>query len=249
MKEPNRDQRPADAAEQGDQIHIIGPLQLQNELLAAALTETTGQPCVCDAEATLEETIELKRGQRGPVLWDCGHESTDALLSRIFHAGSLEDVFLVLFNVSQENKIEDQCVKKGVRGFFYKNENIGIFKKGIHAVLRGEFWVSRKVLSRCLLEKKCSPEFPEEKPSLLTPREKEILAMIASGISKDDIADGLGISPNTVKTHTHNIYQKINVPNRVKAALWANRNLHRRPYGVGAVHGYATMAAAAMPSS
>ena len=59
----------------------------------------------------------------------------------------------------------------------------------------------------------------------LTPREREILEQIAQGASNRQIADGLYISPHTVKTHLHNIFQKIDVTGRLQAALWAAKHL------------------------
>jgi DNA-binding CsgD family transcriptional regulator len=59
----------------------------------------------------------------------------------------------------------------------------------------------------------------------LTPREVEILAMVAVGAKNEEIAEKLYISPHTVKTHIYNIFKKIDVPNRLQAALWAASNL------------------------
>jgi DNA-binding NarL/FixJ family response regulator len=52
----------------------------------------------------------------------------------------------------------------------------------------------------------------------LTPREKEVLCLIASGLSNKEIADSLAIAPNTVKNHVHNLLEKLNVSSRHEAA-------------------------------
>ncbi|PIE60977.1 MAG: hypothetical protein CSA29_05670 [Desulfobacterales bacterium] len=59
----------------------------------------------------------------------------------------------------------------------------------------------------------------------LTARQKEILGFIARGYSNRDIAEELFISPLTVKTHLQNIFTKINVKQRLQAALWAAKHL------------------------
>lgn len=78
-------------------------------------------------------------------------------------------------------------------------------------------------------DKDCEFQYVSEEAngdaSGLTRREREILDLIASGFSNQQIADELFISPHTVKTHLHNIFKKINVKRRLQAALWAAENL------------------------
>ena len=67
--------------------------------------------------------------------------------------------------------------------------------------------------------------FSNKVKDLLTQREIEILSLIAVGAKNEDIAEKLFISTHAVKRHIHNILKKINVANRLQAALWAAKNL------------------------
>lgn len=58
-------------------------------------------------------------------------------------------------------------------------------------------------------------------PAGLTPREVEVLALIATGMTNAEIAEKLFISPHTVKNHVSNIYKKIHAEDRTQIALWA----------------------------
>jgi len=80
-------------------------------------------------------------------------------------------------------------------------------------------------MSKYILKYKGQSGLPKGDTTGLTPREMEILAMVAAGAKNEAIADKLCISPHTVKTHVYNIFKKIDVPNRLQAALWAAKNL------------------------
>lgn len=61
-------------------------------------------------------------------------------------------------------------------------------------------------------------------PSTLTPREFDVVRLVATGMSNQQIADALGITERTVRQHMFNVMQKLDVDNRVKVALWTLRN-------------------------
>jgi DNA-binding CsgD family transcriptional regulator len=64
----------------------------------------------------------------------------------------------------------------------------------------------------------------DEVPARLTPREKEVLRLMAQGFSNKEIASILNISFDTAKTHVRNIFSKLNVTDRTQAAVWAVSN-------------------------
>lgn len=57
----------------------------------------------------------------------------------------------------------------------------------------------------------------------LSVREREVLTLIAQGLTNDEIARELFISPHTVKNHVSRIYQKVGIDDRTKVAIWAVR--------------------------
>jgi DNA-binding NarL/FixJ family response regulator len=140
-------------------------------------------------------------------------------------AGLNSQSLLALFNVNPNLGIYKEAITRGVRGIFFENESPQILSKGVQAILEGELWFSRDILAKCLLETGDAAKDHQETQPRLTSREKEILIMVASGHTNGKIAEELCVSPHTIKTHIYNIFKKINVPNRLQAALWATKNL------------------------
>jgi DNA-binding NarL/FixJ family response regulator len=209
------------------QVHIIGPLKFQNKLMAWYLQENTGLICACSKNLNAESFSGPPGEKTTLILLDCLGNDLTGLWSTIrsfFDSGN-KGYYIAIFNMPAGQPFGNDLVKKGVRGIFYNSDPLPNFAKGVPAILNGELWYSRRDLMKCLLDSDDDSEFALERRSLLTSREKEILILIASGISNTQIADKLNISRNTVKTHLYNIYNKIKVPNRLQAALWAAKHL------------------------
>ena len=66
----------------------------------------------------------------------------------------------------------------------------------------------------------------------LSPRETEVLRLVAQGLANKQIARALGITERTVKAHLGRVFREIGVLDRTSAALWARDNLHRRLTGI-----------------
>jgi LuxR family transcriptional regulator of csgAB operon len=104
-------------------------------------------------------------------------------------------------------EIEKRCVAEGIRGFFYEEDQLENLLKGVRAVLDGDWWLSREVMIKCILE---GTDEDISSRGGLTRRQTEILAQVAVGASNEEIAEKLCVSPHTVKTHLYNVFKKIN---------------------------------------
>ena len=132
---------------------------------------------------------------------------------------------LALFNLCHNDINLSELIDLGVRGFFYDTDQGDIILKGICALKKGEIWVARSDLMKYVSQKHHQTPLLEEMAGLLTRREKEILLLLASGATNEEISRMLFVSPHTVKTHIYNILRKLGVKNRLQAALWAAKHL------------------------
>jgi len=208
-------------------ISIIGPRQLQNELMASFLKKETGATCLNNQDFTFIKNQYDNKLKPMLILLDCMEKDADSCLALL----KWEDEqifsrhFVALFNVDQSFGIEEKALERGVRGFFYAKDPQEMFPKAVRAIFQGELWIKRAILTRYALRNREKDRVYKKEKVSLTPREKEILVMIALGAKNKEIAAELFITSNTVKTHIYNVYKKINVPNRLQAALWVAKNL------------------------
>ncbi len=210
-------------------IYIVGNMKLQNSLMSAYLEQTTGVTCqaVEDASRIPHNGNGTGAGKR-LILLDCGGTNVENYLSALSKNGKRNPGgdLLGLFNLLRENGMEEESLGYGVRGFFYQGDPIDQIVKGIRAIFEGELWLSRKIMTRCILNHHRQSLPPnEQKPRILSRREEEILVIVAKGATNEDIAEELCISIHTVKTHLYNIFKKIKASGRFQAALWATKHL------------------------
>ncbi|WP_070964277.1 LuxR C-terminal-related transcriptional regulator [Vibrio sonorensis] len=111
-------------------------------------------------------------------------------------------------------------------GVFYIDDDLDLLLKGMSKIMQDEMWLSRKVAQDYIEHFRCANNVTTSKAyANLTKREKEIMRLLGHGASNLQIAEELFVSENTVKTHLHNIFKKINAKNRLQALLWANNNI------------------------
>jgi DNA-binding NarL/FixJ family response regulator len=112
----------------------------------------------------------------------------------------------------------------GASGYLLKDASIDQIVEGIRAAARGESSISPRIASR-LIRRLREPEViePGLSGSDLTPRELEVLELLARGLDNAEIAQALYLSQHTVKNHVSNVLIKLEVENRIQAAVRAVR--------------------------
>ena len=122
---------------------------------------------------------------------------------------------------------EDEIVEAlqlGVRGVVLKELAPQLLVECIRKVYAGEQWLDKQ-LSNLALEALLRRETAgRARSGVLSPRETEIVRMVAGGLGNRELAERLGVSEGTIKIHLHNIYKKLKVHSRLELVLHAQAN-------------------------
>ncbi|HEX5800062.1 MAG TPA: response regulator transcription factor [Gaiellaceae bacterium] len=144
------------------------------------------------------------------------HISRDAPLTRV----------IVLTISDQEQDVMD-AILAGACGYLLKDASIQTLMQGIQAAAVGESLISPHIAGKVLQHVRATTAAPEAAATIraeLSDREIEVLKLIANGKDNAMIARDLHISPKTVKNHISNILMKLQIENRIQAAVYAVRS-------------------------
>ena len=132
----------------------------------------------------------------------------------------------LLLTASIEEPQIAAALRVGARGVVMKESATQVLMDSIRAVMRGEFWVGREVVTGRVAARAAQAQAPERKtrPFGLTNRELEIVATIVDGCTNREIAHRFSLSEDTVKHHLTSIFNKLGVANRLELALFAINN-------------------------
>jgi DNA-binding NarL/FixJ family response regulator len=146
-----------------------------------------------------------------------GIEATQRL-----HAAAPLARVLVLTVVADERSVTE-AILAGACGYLLKDAPIAQMIEGIRAAARGESLISPRVAGHLVHRLRQPPELEGGDFSEMTARELEILELIARGMDNPEIARTLFLSQHTVKNHVSSILVKMQVENRIQAAVRAVR--------------------------
>jgi NarL family two-component system response regulator LiaR len=132
-----------------------------------------------------------------------------------------EIAILVLTTFAGEDKVFP-AIKAGASGYQLKDSDPEELVTAIRQVYRGEPAL-HPLIARKVLQELSRPMEGPPTPDPLTPREEQILKLVAKGLENPEIADQLVISEATVRTHVSNIMSKLHLASRTQVALYALR--------------------------
>jgi two-component system, NarL family, nitrate/nitrite response regulator NarL len=182
--------------------------------------------------ATAEDAIRIaKEHEPDILLLDVGMPGGGIRATRsITYAFPV--VKVIVLTVSESEDDVAQALEAGAKGYVLKGTSGPDLLKTMQAVSRGESYVTPALAARLLMhvpqqkqKQKSSraPDLPE-----LTDREAQILEQVARGLTNKEIARALALSEKTVKHHMTNVMQKLQVRNRVEAAIVFRKETRRR---------------------
>jgi DNA-binding NarL/FixJ family response regulator len=165
------------------------------------------------------EAVELASEHRPDVvLIDLEMPEMDGIeATRRIRAGDPDVNVVVLTAFSDRHRILD-AIDAGAVGYLLKDAEPEDLIRGLEAAGRGESPLAPQA-AQALVSARAAQQSNE-----LTPREREVLALLADGLPNKLIARRLEISEKTVKAHLTSIFQRIGVTDRTQAALWAQRH-------------------------
>ncbi len=134
---------------------------------------------------------------------------------------------IVMLTFSEEEQDVIAALKAGARGYILKGVSGSELKTIVRAIYQGEVYITPSLAAGVLLEMTSGSNKLAQASSLLdelTVRERQILELVASGQSNKEIGRELELTEKTVKHYMTNILQKLQVRNRVEAALLAQKS-------------------------
>jgi DNA-binding NarL/FixJ family response regulator len=188
------------------------------------LLEGEGRMNVVGEAATGEDAIELTRRIRPEVvLVDASLPGLDCVeVTRRMLADSR--VAVMLLTASDSDKRVFAALRAGASGVLVKDTEPAELVRGIHALARGDASLSPGLARRLIAELVSRPQPGMPSDGLLdelTPREREVVVLVATGLTNDEIAERLVVTPATAKTHVSRAMIKLHARDRAQLVVFA----------------------------
>jgi DNA-binding NarL/FixJ family response regulator len=188
----------------------------------AAVLEARGLDVVAVVNRGADALAAVTRTEPDVVLMDYQLPDQDGVSVTKAIKGAHPDVQVVLLTSSTDDRVLVEALEAGASGYVTKHKGSAEVVDAVAAAAAGEVVVSPDMLARLLPRLSPQPH-GQRLGSDLTPRESEVLGLMAEGSTNEEVADRLFISRNTVRNHVQNILTKLGAHSRLEAVVIATR--------------------------
>lgn len=187
-----------------------------------------------DGEAALREVTRLRPDV---VLMDIRMPVLDGLAAtrRITAEPALADVKVVILTTFELDEYVFEAIRSGASGFLVKDTEPAELLRAVRSVVAGDALLSPGVTRRLIAEfaARSKPPVAATGTEQLTEREREVMALVGMGLSNDEIARRLVVSPLTAKTHVSRTMVKLGARDRAQLVVMAYESGLVRPGWLG----------------
>jgi DNA-binding NarL/FixJ family response regulator len=207
-------------------ILLVDDHTLFRKGMVSLLASRNDMVVVGEAEDGLEAIGRVQELLPDVILMDVNMPNCSGLEAVEIIKREMPQVAIIMLTVSDDEADLFTAIKSGATGYLLKNLEPHQLYDMLERLRQGEAPISGIMAAKILQELRQPEEsvgWPLEAGEALTPREIEVLEQVITGATNKEIAEALCITENTVKIHLRNILEKLQVQNRVQAAVYAVR--------------------------
>jgi DNA-binding NarL/FixJ family response regulator len=204
-------------------VLIVDDDDLMRAGLKSVLASDESVQVVGEAGDGREAVATLRATQPDVVLMDVRMPELDGIAATRNVLEAAPDVRVLILTTFEEDDYIFGALSAGASGFLLKRTRPEQLIAAIHTVAAGDSLLSPSVTRRVIdrMARQPVPQASSAELRALTPREREVLELVARGLSNAEIAEAFVIEESTVKTHVKRILGKLGLRDRVQAVIFA----------------------------
>lgn len=185
----------------------------------------------CEAGSALEAMAVVRKERPDLMIVDISLGGMNGIVLIKNLLAEMSDLLALVVSTHDETIYSERAIQAGARGYVMKREVDRTIVEAVHRVLRGGFYLSDSMSARILRQfqtmRRGSTDRPSSEIEQLSDRELEVFELIGEGMSIQEIAGALLISPKTVESHRGRIKQKLSIETSTallqRATLWVEQ--------------------------
>lgn len=181
-----------------------------------------------NGQRAIDQMIALETEKRSPdiVLMDIKMPVMDGVAATQAITQQFPDAKIVILTTFEDSQFVAQALRYGAKGYLLKDTPLQELADSIRSIARGYTQFGPGILEKIIGDQAAIPVQSTQEPppgfESLTPKEKEVLRLVAQGDNNKEIAAHLFLSEGTVRNHISNILGRLNLRDRTQAAIVAN---------------------------